>query len=170
MTDETPKTSGTQTVDVMARLLSLTPRRLQQLAKDGVIPKASRGRYELVPVVQGYVKYLQDIAAGKGDNAHQQAQTALAQERAKKVARENAIAAGELIPKADVVAGVQAMVGHCRARLLAIPAKLAPAIHLSESVPDIQEKITEAIYDALEELSNTRAVATKPEPRKRWRR
>lgn len=45
----------------------LSPRRVQQLAKDGVIPKAERGRFELAPAVQGYVRYLQERAAAAPD-------------------------------------------------------------------------------------------------------
>lgn len=50
----------TYPVATIAKLLLLTDRRVQQLTKEGVIPKAERGRYELAPAVQGYVRYLQD--------------------------------------------------------------------------------------------------------------
>lgn len=49
---------GVYGADVIAKLLEITPRRLQQLAKDGYIPKASRGKYSLVGAVQGYVRFL----------------------------------------------------------------------------------------------------------------
>nr|DAN07190.1 MAG TPA: DNA packaging protein [Caudoviricetes sp.] len=49
----------------MAKLLMVSERRIQQLAKEGVIPRADRGRYELVPTVQGYIKYLQDRCSGE---------------------------------------------------------------------------------------------------------
>jgi phage terminase Nu1 subunit (DNA packaging protein) len=55
----------TQPVTVIAKLLLLTPRRVQQLSKEGVIPRAEKGRYELVPAVQGYIRYLHDRAFGK---------------------------------------------------------------------------------------------------------
>jgi phage terminase Nu1 subunit (DNA packaging protein) len=44
----------------MAEMLQLSPRRLQQLATEGIIPKISRGRYELAPVVQAYINYLRE--------------------------------------------------------------------------------------------------------------
>lgn len=43
-----------------ARLFNLTERRIQQLAKDGIIPKAAQGKYPLIGVVQAYVKFLQE--------------------------------------------------------------------------------------------------------------
>lgn len=61
----------TYPVGTIAKLLRMTDRRVQQLAKEGVIPKAERGRYDLVPSVQGYIKYLQERAvdAGGSDGA-----------------------------------------------------------------------------------------------------
>jgi len=52
---------ATQPITVIARLLDLSERRVQQLVRDGVIPKAERGRYELVGAVRGYVRYLRDL-------------------------------------------------------------------------------------------------------------
>mgnify|MGYP005728068115 CR=1 FL=1 len=56
----------TYPASTIAKLLMLTERRVQQLAKDGVIPKSERGRYELAPCVQGYIRFLQDrnVTAG----------------------------------------------------------------------------------------------------------
>ena len=51
---------GTITVAQAAKLLDLTPERLRQLARDGVFPRAIRGRYSLVATVQGYLKWLAD--------------------------------------------------------------------------------------------------------------
>ncbi len=53
---------ATYPVETIAELLDLTPRRVYQLTNAGIIPKASRGRYELVPAVKGYIKYLRDRA------------------------------------------------------------------------------------------------------------
>lgn len=50
----------TYPVATIAKLLLLSDRRVQQLTKEGVIPKAERGRYELAPAVQGYVRFLQE--------------------------------------------------------------------------------------------------------------
>ncbi len=52
-------------VSVIARFLNLTERRVQQLARDGIIPKAEKGKYDLVGCVQGYIAYLQARAFGK---------------------------------------------------------------------------------------------------------
>lgn len=51
---------GTISAADAAKLLGLTPERLRQLAREGAIPKAGRGRYPLVAVVQGYIRFLLD--------------------------------------------------------------------------------------------------------------
>lgn len=146
-------------VEDVAAWCNLTPRRVQQLAKERILPAPDDGLYDIRACAMAYIRYLQGIAAGKGDNEQQAYQTQVTKERAEKLARENAVARGELIPKGDVTAGTQALVAHCRARLLAIPSKAAPAVIILESIPAIKELLTEHIHDALEELSRTRFIS-----------
>ena len=54
--------ANAQPIAVIARLLDLSERRIQQLSREGVIPKAERGQYDLVAAVRGYVAYLRDLA------------------------------------------------------------------------------------------------------------
>lgn len=102
---------------IIARLLNLTERRLQQLAREGIIPKAARGQYPLAGCVRSYIQYLQN--SGQVDTsdpeklspfqkrAHYQAELdklKLEQER------------GELIPRIEVeqeFAAVLKMVAEC---------------------------------------------------------
>lgn len=44
----------------MAKLLMLSRERLRQLAKEGVIPAAVRGKYPLVQTIQAYLEWLRD--------------------------------------------------------------------------------------------------------------
>jgi hypothetical protein len=55
--------TNAQPIAVIARLLDLSERRVQQLSRDGVIPKAERGQYDLVGAVRGYVVYGRPRAA-----------------------------------------------------------------------------------------------------------
>ena len=59
---------ATHSVATIASLLMLSERRVQQLTREGVIPRAERGRYELVPAVQGYVRYLQERGGRSSDS------------------------------------------------------------------------------------------------------
>jgi phage terminase Nu1 subunit (DNA packaging protein) len=54
--------TATQPIGVIAKLLDLSERRVQQLSREGVIPKAERGQYDLIGSVRGYVRYLRDQA------------------------------------------------------------------------------------------------------------
>jgi hypothetical protein len=148
-------------VDTIARLLNLTPRRVQQLAKEGHFPQSRRGHYEVVPTVQGYCRYMQGIVGGV-DDEHRSVQTEIAKQRAERLARENALARGELIPRGHMITGMQTAISHCRSKLLSIPSKAAPAVAAIDDVAAIKEHLTELVHDALEELSRTRFVAVKP--------
>lgn len=65
MTSATP----TYPVGTIAKLLMVSERRIQQLSADGVIPKSDRGRYELAPAVQGYIKFLQNRSVDTSSGA-----------------------------------------------------------------------------------------------------
>jgi hypothetical protein len=45
---------------IIARLLNITERRLQQMAREGIIPKAARGQYPLAGCVRAYITFLQN--------------------------------------------------------------------------------------------------------------
>lgn len=48
------------TVDRLAQLLVCSPRRVQQLVKEGWIERAARGYYRVLPAVQGRIRQLED--------------------------------------------------------------------------------------------------------------
>jgi len=50
----------------LARLLSLSERRLQQLAREGVLPRAGRGVYPFAESIRAYVDYLQQTGVVDG--------------------------------------------------------------------------------------------------------
>lgn len=55
-------------VEIIAKLFGVTVRRIQQLTQEGVLPTTQTPegrRYDLVPTIQNYVKYLSDKAYGK---------------------------------------------------------------------------------------------------------
>lgn len=61
-------TRGLYKVDIIANLFGVSVRRIQQLTQDGVISTTATKdgrRYELVPTIQRYTKYLSDKAYGK---------------------------------------------------------------------------------------------------------
>lgn len=68
MADKTENSGTYYRVEVIAQLFGVSVRRIQQLTQEGIIStvKTSEGkRYDLVPTIQAYVKYLSDKAYGK---------------------------------------------------------------------------------------------------------
>ena len=52
----------------IAAIFGVDPRRVQQLAKEGIITATKEGhanRYDLLPTIQKYIKYLSDKATGR---------------------------------------------------------------------------------------------------------
>ena len=116
-------------IATIAKLLMCTPRWVQHLSRDGTIPKAERGHYELVPAVQGYVKYLRDRAIGAdlpdGDGDHK---TRLLKARADIAEYEAERMAGELAPVEEIEKAWTDMVSRFRQRSLSVAPKAAPMV------------------------------------------
>jgi phage terminase Nu1 subunit (DNA packaging protein) len=145
---------ATYGAEVIARLLVITPRRLQQLTKEGFLPKAERGRYELVPVVQAYVRYLRDraVKGDVGDDDYGTHKTRLIKAQADSAELQAATLRGELVTKEAVRNGWQAMIAAARSRLLSLPTKMAAHVLAAETLPQIETILRGQINDALAEL------------------
>lgn len=59
-----PRAQGLYPKETIASLLNISERRVEQLVKKRVIPKAGRGVFDLGPTVQAYVRYLQGLCGG----------------------------------------------------------------------------------------------------------
>lgn len=117
----------------IAKLLMLTERRVQQLAKDGVVPKSERGRYELGPAVQGYIRYLQARAHGNTEPAgsadYHVEKARLTKAQADIAEMEAARRRGDAIDAAEVKRAWQLILGEVRANLLGnTPQRIASRI------------------------------------------
>jgi phage terminase Nu1 subunit (DNA packaging protein) len=149
--------STSQPIAVIAKLLDLSERRVQQLSREGVIPKATRGQYDLVGSVRGYVRYLRDQAAkaqaGAPDYASERARFIRA--RADLAEMEAEERRGSVIVAGDVEAAWIAVLALLRTRLLALPDRLAPVIHAEASPAGARDVIRSALREALEELAES---------------
>ena len=151
-------------VDVLARLFELSPRRIQQLADDGIIPRVERGRYELVGAVRGYVKHLREKAFGGdlGPDTYGTQRARLTKARADMAEMERQQLAAELIPADDVEAAWSAVTLALRARLLSIPTKAVPRLLAAKDAVQISEVLRDQISEALDELANLRVEVSQP--------
>lgn len=58
------RSQGLYPKETIANLLNVSERRIEQLARKKIIPKAGRGVFDLGPTVQAYVRYLQGLCSG----------------------------------------------------------------------------------------------------------
>lgn len=147
--------SATQPIGVIARLLDLSERRVQQLSREGVIPKAERGQYDLIGSVRGYVRYLRDQAtkaqAGAPDYAAERARFIRA--RADLAEMEAEEKRGALIAAEEIEAAWIAVLALLRTRLLALPDRLAPQVFEQSTVGDTRNLIRMTIREVLDDLA-----------------
>lgn len=147
--------SATQPIGVISRLLDLSERRIQQLSREGVIPKAERGHYDLIGSVRGYVRYLRDQAqkaqAGAPDYAAERARFIRA--RADLAEMEAEEKRRSLIAADEIEAAWIAVLALLRTRLLALPDRLAPQVFDQPTVGDTRNLIRAAIREVLDDLA-----------------
>ena len=55
----------TCSLSTLSETLQITSRRVQQLAKEGVVHKSGRGKYQYLKSVMGYIAYLSRLVPGK---------------------------------------------------------------------------------------------------------
>ena len=147
--------TATQPIGVIAKLLDLSERRVQQLSREGVIPKAERGQYDLIGSVRGYVRYLRDQAlkaqAGAPDYAAERARFVRARADLAEIEAEEK--RRSLIAADEIEAAWIAVLTLLRTRILALPDRLAPQIFDQSTVGDTRNLIRTAIREVLDDLA-----------------
>ncbi|HEV8035543.1 terminase small subunit, Nu1 [Yoonia sp.] len=147
--------SAIQPIGVIAKLLDLSERRVQQLSREGVIPKAERGQYDLIGSVRGYVRYLRDQAlkaqAGAPDYAAERARFIRARADLSEMEAEEK--RRSLIAADQIEAAWIAVLALLRTRLLSLPDRLAPQAFDQSTVGDTRNLIRAAIREVLDDLA-----------------
>jgi phage terminase Nu1 subunit (DNA packaging protein) len=151
-------------LDFISKLLDLTPQRVTQLVNEGIIPRKERGRYELVPVVQAYIKYLRERSLksdvhGDDYNAHR---TRLTKAKADLAEMEKAQIEEQLIPADDVERVWIEVSQNMRQKLLALPQRAAPECYAAEKLVEVKAILKEQVYDALQEIAEIEVKVSEP--------
>lgn len=152
-------------LDTMCKLLDLTPQRINQLVNMGVIPRKERGRYELVPVVRSYVRYLRERAIkgdvqGGDDYARHRARLTKAKADMAEMEREQM--AARLLPYNDVEKAWCDVVANMRSKMLAIPTNAAADTQAASTLIEAKQILKERVNDALQELAEMRVEVITP--------
>lgn len=153
-----PADSPTVEVAVLAKLFSLTTVRVQQLASQGVVIKAARGRYDLWASIRNYIKFLQERKvnqwSGEGEqDGYTQHRARLTKAKADKAEVEAALIKGTAHDAQAVAAVWTDMIGNARAKMLALPTKLAAQLE-GMTIAERKEAIQAAVSQVLNELSD----------------
>jgi phage terminase Nu1 subunit (DNA packaging protein) len=149
------------TVDVtkIAIALNLDERRVQQLVKEG-LPRAARGQYDPVKCMLFYIRYLQaalerkSVPTADGGYAGEREERirllrADADLREIELAKER----GQLVALPDIEAALTDLVLTTKARIMAIPPRLAPELVGETSRVMIQAKLERACKESLAYLA-----------------
>lgn len=147
---------------VLAGLFDLSERRIRQLADAGVIPKAARGEYPLAQAIRGYVKFVGKDGRGPDDEAStfRRSRARLMNARAALAEIEQAEREGDLVPATQVEEGWIKIAAIIRARLLALPSKMAPRLAAMSSAALIEAALRDEVYSALTDIAETEVVVT----------
>jgi phage terminase Nu1 subunit (DNA packaging protein) len=137
----------------LAEFFDVTDRTVRGLAERGVIERAGAGVYRLKAATRAYVGHLRERAAGRENSVTQQRER-LVRAQAERLERENEIARGDVIPRSEAVAAWTQYIQFCRSKLLALPTRLAPLV-AERPLADVRETLTDAVHEALSELTET---------------
>lgn len=156
--------AATYGLDTICKLLDLTPQRVNQLVRAGTIPKLEHGRYELVPVVRAYIRYLRDRAVNNdvGPDSLTNERARMTKARADMTEMERDQMRQLLIPSHDIEKAWETVVMNMRAKLIAIPGKASANVFAAESLAETKAILKDEIYEALAELSNVNVRVDNP--------
>ena len=154
-----------QTSQVIAKIFGVSTRRVEQLKTEGIIKGQGKPtKYDLLPTIQAYIRYLSDKANGreKKETDSQLETEKLSAEKRIKVAKaemaelELKELKGELHRASDVEAITTDHVLFTRSMLMAMPGKLAVDLAAIQTAPEAAERIKQEVYYILENLSSYR--------------
>jgi phage terminase Nu1 subunit (DNA packaging protein) len=149
----------------VSRVLGITERQVYNLARDGKIPRASRGRYDVLACVRSYLSHLREVAAGRSSGGDGVAdlvgeRARLAREQADAQAMKNAQRRGELASVFELEQLLVSVHSVIQRRLLACPTALAPLVAVENDARVCERIIREEIVSALQSIADTRVKIT----------
>lgn len=174
-------------VEVVAKLFGVTSRRIQQLTQDGVIETVEvtengrkARRYDLIPTVMKYTKYLSDKAYGKGaksekeielKNQKMEAEIALKESQRDLHQLKTEIAAGKYIALEEVQMDYGRFFIVFKRFAMAIPGRLAGrmAAYVEDpmAVRKMEKELNEEITDMLRSFVVAGTAPTEEDLKKR---
>ncbi len=151
--------SLTVSVGAMANIFSLSERRIRQMAEEGIIVRAAKGRYRLVESLKNYTLALKLAAEGANvDNPDGEInidEEKALHERIKRHISELKLQVmkGDLHKAGDVERVMMDMLASFKTRLMNIPSKVAPVLE-NRDAAYIKDRLTKEVMEVLNELKD----------------
>lgn len=144
----------------LGRILGISRASIANLATDGILPRASRGEFNLPAAVQAYLRH-KLVKAGDADVAGKSLvseRSRLARLKADACEREAKLESGELVPSADIDAAWLAVAGVIRSRILLVPTRAAPRVVGMTVAAEIKALLQKELHAALANIAQTPTV------------
>lgn len=149
----------TVTSTVLANLFGMTSRRIRQLENEGVIKKVARGKYSLQENIKSYITFIKASVNLKENNTEEtkinydEEHALLEKRKREKIELELASMRGTMHFSEDVERVMNDMLSNFRAKILALPSRVAPRLIGIDTIADIQEILQIETLEVLQELS-----------------
>lgn len=152
--------------DVLAELFEVTTRRIQQFTKEGIITSIKvkgANRYDYIPTIKQYIKYLSDKAnnresksneALKTETRKSNAEANLKESKASMASLELNELEGKMHRSEDVEAMTTDLVFAIRSMIMALPGRLAIDVASIKTAAEAAERIKHECHGILNDLSN----------------
>lgn len=137
----------------LASWLNLTTMRVSQLVEEGILTKASRGKYPLKQCVQGYLTYIKEAATGRGrtsEISEEKLLTARLERRRREL--EFAAVEGSLITVESHEAAITEALDLVRTNLRTIPGSVGPRLVGLDDARDVVAILAPAVDDAMRSI------------------
>lgn len=161
-TDSTKVTdidSLTVSAAVLGNIFGVRDRRVRQMAEEGIVVRAAKGRYNLVESLKNYILSLKLAAEGatadSPDGEIEFDEEKALHERVKRHISELKLQTmkGELHKAEDVERVMSDMLAAFKTRVMNIPSKVAPVLE-DRDAAYIKERLTGEVIEALNELKD----------------
>ena len=158
-------TENLQTSQVIAKIFGVSTRRVEQLKTEGVIKGQGKPtKYDLLPTIQAYIKYLSDKANGREkketmanlEEAKLSAEVEIKKSKAEAARLELKELQGKMHRAEDVEAIFTDHVLFLRSMLLAMPGKLAVDLSGEHTAAEQAETVKREVYYILNNLADYR--------------
>lgn len=149
----------TVSAEVLGNMFGVSDRRIRQMAEEGIVARAAKGRYRLVESIKSYLLTLKLAAEGVGvelaDGEIDIDEEKALHERVKRHISELKlqIMKGELHKAEDVELVMTDMLTAFKVKMMGIPSKAAPVLE-NRDTAFIKERLTSEVMEALNELKD----------------